>query len=352
MLSPLRTLRRPRAAARHTPLRLEELEGRLLPSTFTVVNTSDSGLPASGSLRRALIDSNATPGPNVIQFAIPGAGVHTVSPFSPLPAVTHTVLIDGTTQPGFVQANAPQIFLDGTNAGANVSGLTLMADGCTVRGLAIGHFTSVGSAGIDVESSGNMIVANFLGTDAAGTLGNAVQGNNSSFNAGAGVMVSAGAAGNSVGGAAPGQGNTLALNGQAGAWVDGPATTGVPILGNSIFGNGGLGGIALTNGGDGSPFGPPPALAYAFSVGAGGTTAVGTLQAAANTTYRVEFFDSPGGGGQGQTFLGFLNVTTDASGSAAFADDFAGALTSLTATSTGPNNNTSPFSAPVAVAHL
>jgi large repetitive protein len=184
----------------------------------------------------------------------------------------------------------------------------------------------------------------------AGTTGNAVQANNSSFNGGAGVMVAAGAAGNSVGGAAPGQGNVLSFNGQAGAWVDGPATTGVLIEGNAIAGNGGLGGIALTNGGN--FISPPPALAYAFSVGSASTTAVGTLHAAASTTYHLEFFDSPAGGGQGQTFLGFVSVTTDASGNAAFAADFAGALTSLTATSTGPNNNTSVFSAPVPVAHL
>jgi titin len=652
-------------AARRIVLSLEPLEGRWLPSTFLVTNTSDSASPGSGSLRRTLLDSNAAgPGPNVIDFAIPGAGVHTIAPTSALPLVFNVpALIDGASQPGFLQANAPQIVLDGTNAGANTDGLTLATSGATVRGLAIDHFSH---DGINVLFGPNVIVSNYIGTDATGTLaagnstgvavfagtgnviqnnlisgngtgvalsagaatvvsanligtdisgtralpngtgvtvatsgdriggnvisgnsgaglllqgtgtlaannligidasgahalpngtgvvfgggtgdtlqsnvvsgnsgdgvamqsgttnralllsnlvgvdlggghalgnggdgidlqavatncvvagntvaanaaggivlnghgvvgevvfnvvagnrvgtdisgtvalgnggpagvqvfgraafnsidsnliagnladgvsvhdggtngnvvqrnliglttggsplpnglhgveiangaqnttvfgndvlfngghgivlhdagttGNAVAANNSSFNAGAGVLVAAGAAHNTVG-----PGNTLALNGQAGVWVDGAATTGVFIEENAIFGNAGLGGIALTGGANGNP--AAPALAYAVYNGQGATTAVGTLHGQASTSYRLEFFDNPSGGGQGQTFLGFLSVTTDGNGDVAFADNFAGALTSLTATATA-GNDTSVFSAPVAVLHL
>jgi hypothetical protein len=211
---------------------------------------------------------------------------------------------------------------------------------------------------IDNGASGNTVADNLVEFNGghgivlhdAGTTGNAVQGNNSSFNAGAGVLVAAGASGNSVGGTASGQGNLLSDNGQAGAWVFGAGTTGVPIEGNSIVGNGGLGGIALTGGANNNQ--APPTLVYAASTGPNDTSVSGTLSGAANTTYRVELFDSPSGGGQGQTFLGFLNVTTDSNGNATFLDHFAEALTSLTATATDPNNNTSPFSAPVAVARL
>jgi hypothetical protein len=43
--------------------RLEALEDRTLPSTFTVLNLADSGV---GSLRQAVLDANPTAGPNDI----------------------------------------------------------------------------------------------------------------------------------------------------------------------------------------------------------------------------------------------------------------------------------------------
>src|SRR5262245_65959167 len=46
--------------------RLEVLECRTLPSTFTVLDLADSG---PGSLRQAILDANSNPGPDVVQFA-------------------------------------------------------------------------------------------------------------------------------------------------------------------------------------------------------------------------------------------------------------------------------------------
>src|SRR5262245_15297541 len=94
------TSRRARRAGRATcrsPLGFEVLEDRLAPATFTVINTLDSG---AGSLRQAILGANAAPGADLIDFQIPGAGVHTISPTSTLPAITDTVTIDGYTQPG------------------------------------------------------------------------------------------------------------------------------------------------------------------------------------------------------------------------------------------------------------
>src|SRR5262249_50700902 len=62
----------PRGARRPVPrrtapaLQLEQLEGRSLPSTFTVQNLHDAG---PGSLRQAVLDANAHPGPDAIRFA-------------------------------------------------------------------------------------------------------------------------------------------------------------------------------------------------------------------------------------------------------------------------------------------
>src|SRR5438309_1170605 len=74
--------------------RLEELEGRWAPAVLTVSTAADSG---PGSLRQALLDANASPGLDVIQFRI-ASGPQTVAPSSPLPAATDSVVLDGTAQ--------------------------------------------------------------------------------------------------------------------------------------------------------------------------------------------------------------------------------------------------------------
>ncbi len=94
---------------------------------LVVTNTSDSG---PGSLRQAILNANANPGVDTIDFAIPGTGVHTISPASALPTITDPVVIDGYTQPGAspnTLANGDNavllIELDGSNAGAGSPGL-------------------------------------------------------------------------------------------------------------------------------------------------------------------------------------------------------------------------------------
>src|SRR5882672_2237660 len=63
-------------------------------ATFTVTSTRDAG---TGTLRDALTRANTNGGPDVIQFAIGGSGVHTIQVSSPLPAVTDPVVIDGAS---------------------------------------------------------------------------------------------------------------------------------------------------------------------------------------------------------------------------------------------------------------
>ena len=102
---------------------------------FLVTNTDDTG---SGSLRQAILNSNTIlgiPGVHTIHFAIPGSGVHTITPATPLPQITHAVDIDGYTQAGSsVNTSATgdnaviAIELNGTNAGTGsaASGVTLI----------------------------------------------------------------------------------------------------------------------------------------------------------------------------------------------------------------------------------
>ena len=65
---------------RRSSLRFEWLEDRTLLATFLVSSTNDGG---PGSLRQAILDSNAATGEtNTIDFNIPGSGVQTIAPLS------------------------------------------------------------------------------------------------------------------------------------------------------------------------------------------------------------------------------------------------------------------------------
>jgi hypothetical protein len=103
----------------------------LVDGIFVVTSLADSG---PGSLRQAILDSNATGGSNKIAFALPGAGIQTIALASPLPQATTPTLIDGSTQPGF--AGSPLVALVGGWAGAS-GGLVVLGSTLSVRGLAV-----------------------------------------------------------------------------------------------------------------------------------------------------------------------------------------------------------------------
>ena len=209
---------------------------------YVVTNSSDSG---PGSLRQAILNANATAGGLVPQivFYIPGAGVHTISPQSPLPAIVRPVSIDGSTQPGY--NGAPLIQLVGSGAGAGANGLALMAGFSTVRGLAIGGFSGTG---ILLQTGGNnQIAGNYLGTNAAGmaALGNTL-----------GVHLLAGASNNTIGGTVPGDGNLISGN-ATGIEIHGGAssnrvqgnTIGLNATGTAALGNSSSGIVIHNSGG-------------------------------------------------------------------------------------------------------
>ncbi len=142
-------------------------------TTFTVTTTSDSG---AGSLRQSILDANATPGADTIEFDIPSSGVRTIFPRSPLPQITETVTIDGYTQPGALTntlatgTNAVlKIQLDGSSAGAFADGLSFGsgASNSVVKGLVINRFDV---AGIQIGSgaTGVKVEGNFIGTERLG----------------------------------------------------------------------------------------------------------------------------------------------------------------------------------------
>jgi hypothetical protein len=150
---------------------LEALEDRmLLSAVFTVTNTNDSG---AGSLRQAILNSNAkpsntsaNPGPNYIHFDI-GSGAQTIAPLSALPTITSSVVLEGSSQPGY--AGKPLIQLSGRNLSSSraAAGLDITAGDSTVQGLVINGFSA---GGIELAGDGsNTIQGNYLGTDTTGT---------------------------------------------------------------------------------------------------------------------------------------------------------------------------------------
>ena len=202
------------------------------------------------------------------------------------------------------------------------------------------------------DSSGNVIQGNFIGTKADGVspLGNAR----------IGVTVTHGAHDNLVGGTAAGAGNRIAFNAGSGVEVDVAESVGNAILSNSIYSNGALGielegnGVSLNDLGD-SDTGANNLQNYPvitdLTIGSGNVTITGTFNSKASKTYRLEFFANdkvdPSGYGEGQTFLGFEDATTDGSGDASFSVNFplTGTSTAFTATATDPDGNSSEFSA-------
>src|ERR1019366_1087700 len=129
-------------------------------ATFTVTSTNDSG---PGSLRQALLDVNASPGPHAVQFNFPGSGVHTLAPLTPWPELANPVAIDGYSQPG-TRPNSLQcgcdamllIRLDGQRLTNNLApALVLHGSGSSVRGLILVRFSS----GIKLDSASGCVVA-------------------------------------------------------------------------------------------------------------------------------------------------------------------------------------------------
>ena len=117
---------------------VQPLEDRTLLATFVVTNTTNTG---TGSLRWAIEQSNATFGQDQIHFNIPGAGVQSIKPTTALPTITETVIIDGTTQPGW--SGSPLIELNGSLAGSTLTGLNVnTATGSTTEYFTYATFTA------------------------------------------------------------------------------------------------------------------------------------------------------------------------------------------------------------------
>src|SRR6184192_4053166 len=141
-----------------------EVEPTAEAATLTVNSADDhnDGVcnAADCTLREAISAANAG---DTISFNIPGAGVHTINATGGF-SITKTVIIDGTSQPGF--AGVPLIEMNGAGAGAGVNGLSVNAPNIIIKGLIINRFSGYG---INFESFGNNTVQGcYIGTNATG----------------------------------------------------------------------------------------------------------------------------------------------------------------------------------------
>ncbi len=195
---------------------------------YIVTNTNNSG---TGSLRQAILDANASPGLDTINFNIGGcSGVCRIQPTSSLPIISDQLIIDGLSQPGASAGNlwagighTLLVELDGSQILITASGLSITAGESTVRGLVINDFKGYGI--LLSTNGGNTIETNYIGTDATGETdhGNGVSG----------ILLN-NVGSNTIGGSSAGSGNLISGSTQSGIVIQSAQGVSNQIKGNFI----------------------------------------------------------------------------------------------------------------------
>ena len=242
----------------------------------------------------------------------------------------------------------------------NGYGITVKTDGNTIGGTSLadrniiaGNSTLADSFGIGLwqDADNNVVQGNYIGVGADGT---------TAMSNRDGVIFAASQTtdNNLIGGTAPGAGNLIAGNSQNG--ITALAGTGNAFVGNTIHSNGLLGinlgtaGVSANDSGDvdtgANNLQNFPVLSSVRVVSGTQLAVTGTLNSTASSYYRIEFFASTSadatGYGEGQRYLGFVNVSTDGSGNAAFNTTLTATLAAgetVSATATKSNATYSTF---------
>ncbi len=307
----------------------------VLAATFFVSNSADSG---PGSLRQAILDANKHPGADTIQLK-PALMIDVQTA---LPVVTGTIEMDG----------GEMIWFDGFSSEGKFPGLVLGpgADKSMIEGIVITGF----SAGITLNGVRDCIIGPGMVISGNGT-GVVVKGrarNNQIFGNAIGVDADlASPDPNRIGiEVLPNAVDTDITNNRifdssvAGVVVRGARTTGTSLDVNDLIHNDVA--IALEDGANRQQAAP-----VITSATANGSEIVvrGSLTSAKSTRYRVQFFADG-------WYIGYTNVTTNASGTATFDVTLPKKIVSADITAAATNeltNDTSMWSAatPVAAVH-
>jgi hypothetical protein len=205
-------------------------------------------------------------------------------------------------------SGATSNLVQGNRIGTNAAGTAALAN---LDGVVIDGGASYNTIGGTAPGAGNTISGNTdygVWVTLSGTTGNLVQGNRIGTNAstaalpnGTGVEIDDGASGNTIGGTAAGAGNTIAYNRSDGIHISSGIYS--SSAGNAILGNSihdnGGLGIHLASGANDNQVAPVLTSAR-FLIRS--TRISGTLASVANTTFRIEFFSnqSPNPSGYGE----------------------------------------------------
>ncbi len=383
-----------------------------LREAITAANTDAISGDAPAGSGADTIDFNIAGAPGTVHTIQPASALPTITGVLTINGYSQP----GTSPNSLASGNNAflAIELDGTNAGAS-PGLNITAGGSLVRGLVINRFANEGIVistlgnnvisgnylgtdqtgqldrgngltGVSLLSSNNLVGGTLAAdrnlvsaNDSHGILvsgaitgnrilnnyiGSTDAGNVALGNSAAGVSI-VGATNTSIGGILSGTGNVIAWNSDEGVVLSSSAGAGNAILGNSIHSNGALG-IDLSDDGitanDALDVDVGPNNLQNFPVLNTATTnelgivVKGTLESTPSTSHRLEFFGNtnadPSGSGEGESYLGFLDVMTDALGNASFTFTSATGQavdTEISVTATDPNNNTSEFAVDIPI---
>lgn len=321
-------------------------------------------------------------------------------------AGVHISGLDGQ-EPPISQVTGNYIGLNAAGSAAIPNGSGVLISGNAPSNLISGNVISGNTtAGINLSAPSNQIRSNLIGTDATGTLDrgngtgillavgaigtsiggantalrNVISGNDLGIATATGTTTATGnqIQGNFIGTAINGTSplpnsqdgirlesgnntilsNLIASNGQKGINIFATGT-GNRISRNSIYSNGTTGahlgidlgnnGVTLNDNGDGDLANNQQNFPVINS--ASTTSIQGSLNSTPNSTFTLEFFSNsviePSLFGEGRTYLGSMNVTTNGSGNATFAfTPLVGIFSGehVTATATNANDDTSEFS--------
>jgi hypothetical protein len=170
-------------------------------ATFSV-NTTDDGNdlnPGDGiceitlgdgdcGLRAVIEETNALGGPNIANFNITGAGIHTFTPGSAYPNITQQLTLDASTQPGAscgtlapnnlpVSSNTPHTLLieiDGSGVPTSSNGIKFLdatSSNSIIRGFVINRFNNGTAINVDDTTPPDNVTieCNYIGTNVEGT---------------------------------------------------------------------------------------------------------------------------------------------------------------------------------------
>ena len=171
-----------------TPIIRQQIVSAATLTVNSILDTSDNNA-GNGScddgagnctLRAAIEEANALGGPNTINFNIPGAGVHTITPIDTY-QITSQLTIDGTTQSGAscgtlvpatlpANSNTPHSLLIKIAGGTGLSDVFDFQTGSNnsvLKGIDT-NSTAATTANIVISSVGVTIECNYIGTDESG----------------------------------------------------------------------------------------------------------------------------------------------------------------------------------------